>query len=671
VLEKKISEFRLKLPFLQQGLFLNYAATAPLTSSTIESMTLAVQAMQEPLGQHFYSALNQLEFARREFAGLINAKPGEIAFTQNTSMAISTVALAVDFKEGDRILIPDNEFPSNYYAWENLKHKGVLCEKFHVESNSSLVETLSKLDLTKVKLISSSAVSFQTGRVYDVGGFADFCRRKKIFSCLDAIQAIGAMPFDVHEIGVDFACSGAQKWTLGPVGCGMLYARQEILNSLNVPFVGWTSVMYPEYLDLGPLSFSEDMTRFEPGLPNFLPVVGLHSSLLELKKFGWSNIYNLIKQNTGYLQEQLQSRGFKLLHEGSDQLAGITSFYFPQPIDHRVIEEKFHDDKIKITARKDYVRVSPHFFNTRAELDLFLDSTDRVFNIPEKRRAHLVGGDNSGVSIGAKDSENQQLPMDKIAVCGAAGNLGKEICLQLAKQGFNLLLIDQNKSELELIASTLAKTQPYCKLSVAIVDLGDSLATSAFIERLQSMPERYLGLINCAGVIHAGLYTEMETSDREKIFRINYISQSHLMRSFMRELASEKCLGVLNVVSSTGRCGSPLLADYSASNAALWTLSESVARERNSNQPKIMTFVAPAMHSPMQKRIGRVVLRYFKAEGGFDYETATIVAGQVVKCFVEGQEFFISKLSRAKIFTNAIFSEYISKRIRKQWYTNE
>jgi len=90
------------------------------------------------------------------------------------------------------------------------KHKGVICEKFHVESDSTLVEALSKLDLTKVKLISSSAVSFQTV-VYMTSVICGFCRSKKILSCLDAIQAIGAIPFDVREIGVDFACSGAQK----------------------------------------------------------------------------------------------------------------------------------------------------------------------------------------------------------------------------------------------------------------------------------------------------------------------------------------------------------------------------------------------------------------------------------------------------------------------------
>jgi len=108
---------------------------------------------------------------------------------------------------------------------------------------------------------------------------------------------------------------------------------------------------------------------------------------------------------------------------------------------------------------------------------------------------------------------------------------------------------------------------------VAIVDLSDSLATSAFIEKLQSTSESIWALLTARVLFMRALYRNGYEGPG-KIFRINYISQSYLMRSFMRGLASENSMGVLNVVSSTGRCGSPLLADYSASNAALWTLSE-------------------------------------------------------------------------------------------------
>ena len=155
------------------GLFLNFAATAPVARPVLEKMKQAVEEMRRPLGDHLYQALNNLEFARRDVAEFIGAQPKEIAFTQNTSTAMSTIALSIDWKAGDRVLVGGNEFPSNFYPWTNLKHRRVEHAVFHPQANVPIIETLKQMDLKNVKAISLRAVSFETGRLYELKELAN------------------------------------------------------------------------------------------------------------------------------------------------------------------------------------------------------------------------------------------------------------------------------------------------------------------------------------------------------------------------------------------------------------------------------------------------------------------------------------------------------------------
>ncbi|MBT9588311.1 aminotransferase class V-fold PLP-dependent enzyme [bacterium] len=650
--------YRQGLEVFGDGLFLNYAATAPLSRHVIEHMKAETQAMASPLGQRFYLALNQLEQARRAFAELVQVQAKEIAFTVNTSSAISTIALALPWQAGDRVLVPANEFPSNYYPWLNLRSRGVLCEKFYPRPDVPLVESLQKLDLAGVRLISVSAVSYETGRRYELQEFVNFCRSRGIYSCLDCIQAIGAVPLNLAELGVDFACSGAQKWLMGPVGCGMIYARQQHLESLQVPYLGWTSVKYPENFDLGPLEFAPEMTRFEPGLPNYLSVVGMAASLKQLHGLGWINIYAAIRRNTLYLQAGLRDLGLELLTRSRDGTAGIVSFRVPEGFDRRQIEKLYHEQNVKITARNDYVRVSPHFFNLPAELDQFLRATHKIFRRGTPASVRPLKEIPEAVTRGAATP--------RILITGATGNLGSSLAKQLTQKGYPLHLLGFHADKMAALVDQLGPTP--VPLLWDLVDFTQELQTAAFLDQLQSRGKgAYLGLIHCAGQEETALFDETSSDTLQHLLRVNLEVPTRLMHLFLRELKSPDALGILNIVSSTGRCGTPLLSVYSATHGALWALGESLAREWQDRGLCVTTYVAPPMHSPMQKRMGRVSLRFFKMSGSFDYEVVEWVAGEALRAFFKGRTLKISKLSKAKLFLNQLLPGVIDRKVKKVW----
>ncbi|HVV67614.1 MAG TPA: aminotransferase class V-fold PLP-dependent enzyme [Gammaproteobacteria bacterium] len=647
-----LNKIRSNYPITQRDIFLNHAATSPVSHAVITRIKTLTDEMQRPLSEHFYNWLGIVEETRRMLADLINAQPTEIAFCQSTSMALNIIAHALPLRPGDKVIVPSNEFPSNIYVWQNLRQRGIEFEFFEVLPGVPVVETLRNINLHRVRLISISAVSFLTGRLYELKSIVDFCHERDIYICYDAIQAIGAIPFDVQHSGVDFVASGGQKWLLGSVGAGFFYVRKALLETLNVPYVGWTSVKYPEDFSLKELDLATDITRFEAGLPNILPIAGLNQSLRDLTAIGLEHIFTRIKENTTYLTTALNEQGINTLAQ-QDLCSGIVSFNIPPHLDLEYFNKYLLQHNIHITQRNDYIRLSPHFYNTEQDLQQLLAGLKIAYvkKLPTDRESKNI----------ASVSVNQD---KRILLIGANGILGKALARELAQQGFGITLVGRDQPQLAELAAGL-QSAGSGHISYETVDFTAPEMFANFLARLRAAGIKYHALIHCAGVVHAAPFTALSKDDFNEMFRVNCLAAFQLMQLFINELAAENSWGILNIVSPTGRCGYPLLSAYAATNAALWTLTEAIAREEE--KVPVMLFVAPAMHSRMQKRIGRVLLRYFKLSGTFDYAQPLAVAREILKILPKGKPLVISKKNRKMLLLNAICPGLINRRIRKIW----
>jgi|GEM_PF-555983 len=649
----EILEFRKNLPYLKGHCFLNFAATCPVPVSGITAMQSEIAAMQEPLGKHFYQSLNKIETIRKNLARFIGAHASEIAFVQNTSSAVSTIALALNLQPGDRVLVPDNEFPSNYFPWKNLEKKGIELVPFQIKKNESVVTTLKNLNLEKVKVISVSAVSFETGKRIDLKEFADFCRLKKIYSVVDAIQAIGNSHIDCQEMGFDFLASGAQKWLLGPVGCGFIFARREHLKSLFVPMVGWTSHKFPEYFDLSQLDFSEEMTRFEPGLPNYLPIIGMGESLKLLEQMGIEKIQMKIAEHIAYLKKGIQSLGLELLTGDQDLLGGILCFKIPQKIDHRKVHEYFEKAKISVTVRNDYVRVSPHFFTLESELEQFL-----------KILAQLVN--QSLTSAKLKTIRPEVVSEEKsepVLINGATGNLGSLVALKLLNKGQSVFLLGRSESKMKELINSVPSEKRALIAGSATFDFCKPGWMEDFKSQIGTV--KFSGLINASGGLTMDLVENQSEPSVRSLFEVQFFAPFLLIQEFLKTWKSEKPWGVLNVLSSSGRCGYPLLSTYAAAHGALWALSESLQREEA--LVPMMNFVAQSQHSPLQKLMGRTSLRYYQIGTSFNYSISEDVADDLVEQFFAGSALKADFNLQWKLWLNSFSPEFFAKQIAKVW----
>ena len=164
------------------------------------------------------------------------------------------------------------------------------------------------------KLVACSHVSWVGGEVMDVAAL----RATGAPILLDAAQALGAIPVNVHELGVDFYAGSGQKWMCGPEGSGALYVRPDRLDDLEPPFPGYSTVPHDVPLLEAPLS--EGTSRLDDGFPTTIRSAWTVASADVLSKAGWDWVWERAASGAEQLAEQLRSRGHEVVPRGRSTL---------------------------------------------------------------------------------------------------------------------------------------------------------------------------------------------------------------------------------------------------------------------------------------------------------------------------------------------------------------
>lgn len=356
-----------QLPHLQKIHYFNYGKMGPLLEPTAKVMRDLIEEAKIPFEFHAEKWKALLESARSTVAKLIGASEDEIAFTESTSAGLSLIAASIRWQKGDKVVYPADEYPSNRFVWDQLKEKGVKTLSIAPEKGVSFFEQLQALDLSHVRLIAVSAVSFWDGRRHEVEKIGKLCRNKNILFSVDAIQAAGAIQVDVKEWHCDFLASGGQKWLFGPIGTGFVYFRKKILPELYVPRWGWGGVQPLTHSLATEFEFLDSAKRFEIGYGDIPALFGLATSIETLKKIGWEKIYARVIHLVRSLQKGLLEIGLEPLTRGDH--AGIVVIEHPQA---EKIHQTLASQKFYTTLRLNRIRFSVHASNEEEEIQKLL-----------------------------------------------------------------------------------------------------------------------------------------------------------------------------------------------------------------------------------------------------------------------------------------------------------
>ena len=343
--------------------YLNHAAVAPWPRRA----SAAVCAFAEQnlrVGARDYPQWLQLEQRlRQRLTRLLNAPSGaDVALVKNTSEALSFVAFGLDWRAGDQVVISDQEFPSNRVVWEALRPRGV--EVIAVDIAGADPEAALLAACTpRTRLLAISAVQYASGLRLDLPRLGAGCRARGVLLCVDAIQQLGAQPFDVQASDCAFAMADGHKWLLGPEGLGVFYCRRDLRERLELHEYGWHMLEDVGNFDRLDWQPAHSARRFECGSPNMLGAVALEASLALLEEVGLEEVGQRIEERIARLHAGIAALpGAELLSPAETQRrAGILTFRLAGR-DTATLFEALKREQVVCIQRGGGIRLSPHFY---------------------------------------------------------------------------------------------------------------------------------------------------------------------------------------------------------------------------------------------------------------------------------------------------------------------
>lgn len=359
--------------------YLNHAAVAPWPRRAAEAVSRFAKE-NVLLGARDYPDWLTIEQRLRERLMRLTNAPStdDIALVKNTSEALSFVAFGLDWQRGDQIVISDEEFPSNRIVWEALANQGVHVLQVNLKGEDPEGALLAACG-PRVKLLAISAVQFASGLRLDLVRLGQGCRARNVLFCIDAIQQLGALPFDVQAYQCDFAMADGHKWMLGPEGLGVFYCRAELRPHLKLSEYGWHMLEHLGDYARNSWEPAHSARRFECGSPNMLGAAALEASLSLLEAVGMENVAAAIEQRVQWLSAGLLEIPGVRLHSPMlpQRRAGIVSFSLVG-VDNASVYQQLKQAQVVCIPRGPGVRFSPHFYTERRVIDETLAIVRRI-----------------------------------------------------------------------------------------------------------------------------------------------------------------------------------------------------------------------------------------------------------------------------------------------------
>jgi selenocysteine lyase/cysteine desulfurase len=370
-----LEQYRLEFPITRSWVYCNHAAVSPISTRVANAIREVTLDLNEYGAVHWKIWGETVQHARELTARFIHAKPEEIAFVKNTSDGLSILSNGLDWKSGDKVVSIDNEFPANVYPWLALRSQGVeLVTVSEREGRVDLGEIERALD-SRTRVLTVSFVQYLSGFRINLEALGNLCRQRNIIFCVDAIQGMGAFEIDVERQKIDFLSADAHKWMLGTEGVGVAYISGRILEQVKPTVLGWMSVEHFNDFNRRALEYRHGALRYECGSLNTIGIYGLAAAMGLLLEVGIEDISKQILSTTSHLCRGLEARGYRILGSRREgEASGIVSFDpSSRGLEAYGIHKKLEGAHIASAVRGEFVRISPHFYNTTAEMDKILN----------------------------------------------------------------------------------------------------------------------------------------------------------------------------------------------------------------------------------------------------------------------------------------------------------
>jgi cysteine desulfurase / selenocysteine lyase len=364
-------QIRELFPATRKYAYLNSAAVAPVPTIAVEAVNKQLRDASENGTLNFTDWVATKNRAREILARMMRVRAVQVAFMRNTSDGFSTIANGLKWQAGDNIVSFAREFPANFYAWRRIRDAfGVelrLCPER--DGRIDLDEFVNLID-ANTKVVSISALQYGSGFRADLERIGRAARKHDALFCVDIIQALGTTPFDLEAQFVDAAAGASHKWLCSPEGCGFLYLSDRARERVEPTLVGWISVEDGWDFEDREQAFRSTALAWESGTGAASLFYGLEQSAKLLLETGAEQIESYLEELTDYLCELVAGKNYEIVSSrAAGEKSPIVCIRHNDGLTPVEIFKRLEAENVIVSPRGDRVRIAPHFFNNRADIE--------------------------------------------------------------------------------------------------------------------------------------------------------------------------------------------------------------------------------------------------------------------------------------------------------------
>lgn len=373
-----LERYRDEFPVVQRKSYLISASLGPVSKRAKRHLAEYVEGWESigaPEPFWYGRIFPKIGEVKQLYGGMIGADPSELAITTNVTMALSSVLSCLDFGgERNRIVLTQLDFPTDGHVALAQRRRGA--EVIFLKSPDGLtvpLESFAESIDERTAIVIINRVLYRSSALLDVKEICLLARQAGAWTVIDDFHGAGIVPIDVHDVGCDFHTTGVLKWLCGGPGLTFLYARKELIADLEPTIAGWWSQREPFAFKLQELDWHPTARRFETGTHPAPIAFIAHGGLEIITEVGPARIRERQGELTEYVMDRADAAGLEVrTPRDRTRRGGVVNVGVGEQAEK--IAEALYERDVCVDHRGDGIRVSPHFFNTEADVDRLFEA---------------------------------------------------------------------------------------------------------------------------------------------------------------------------------------------------------------------------------------------------------------------------------------------------------
>src|SRR6266566_2717516 len=375
--------YRSEFPILQRKTYLNSCSLGALSNRSMQRLAQFMEMWNEWGAHAWYEIwMGEIAKARQKFAKIIGAQLHEVAIAPSVSVALSSIASALDYSQRNNVVMAAMDFPTLTYQWLVKRRVGVECR--FVESPDGIYTPLAMFEREvddSTALLATSRVFFTSGYIQDVRAIADIAHKHGAYLLIDDYQGTGQIPINVNALDIDFLVTGTLKWLMGGPGLSFVYIREGLISQLQPTIAGWFGHREQFQFKTREFEFRQEATRVEMGTPAVPTIYTANGGLDIVLDISVERICERTRYLTNDLIARAREHGWKVRSpqepERRSSIVALEVGRSEEMVKSLVARNIITD------SRPGLLRISPYFYNTIEENAIVIDT---IAEILEKRK---------------------------------------------------------------------------------------------------------------------------------------------------------------------------------------------------------------------------------------------------------------------------------------------